>query len=83
MNEKKKNVPNTILVELRKSQNISTSKLAKILKLPERTYQNYELGISRPNVDNALKIAKYFDVTVEYLWNISAKGDDNTDTNEK
>ncbi|WP_029228402.1 helix-turn-helix domain-containing protein [Caldicellulosiruptor acetigenus] len=55
------------LKELREEKNISRSDLAEILGVSTQTIANYENGHREPNFDTLLKIAEYFDVTVDYL----------------
>jgi len=37
------------------------------LEMTERGYQNYELGNREPNHETTVKIADYFDVSLDYL----------------
>jgi len=55
------------LKELREEKNISRSDLAEILGVSTQTIANYENGHREPNFDTLLKIADYFNVTVDYL----------------
>jgi transcriptional regulator with XRE-family HTH domain len=55
------------LKELREENNISRSDLAEILGVSTQTIANYENGHREPNFDILLKIADYFNVTVDYL----------------
>jgi len=55
------------LKELREEKNISRSDLAEILGVSVQTIANYENGHREPNFDTLLKIADFFNVTVDYL----------------
>jgi len=37
------------------------------LEITERGYQNYELGSREPNHETTIKLADYYDVSVDYL----------------
>ncbi len=51
----------------RKNAKITQRKMAEHLKISERAYQHYELGSREPGFDLAIKIADYFDVSLDYL----------------
>lgn len=55
------------LKELRKSKNISQSELGKVLGVTGQTVLNWESGIYEPNIENLIKLADYFNVTIDYL----------------
>ena len=57
------------LKELRLQKGLTQKQVAEALKIPERTYQNYELGIREPGVLTAIKIASYFGCPVEAIFN--------------
>ena len=56
-----------ILKELRKKRGESQEDVAKALNTTLRTYQNYEYGQREPNIEMILKIADYFNVSIDYL----------------
>ncbi len=43
------------------------SKMAEHLGITTRAYQMYENGTNGPGVDNLIKLADYFDVSLDYL----------------
>ncbi len=43
------------------------SEIAKNLGITQRTYSNYESGNRQPDQITLIKIADYFDVTIDYL----------------
>ncbi|MCI8910546.1 MAG: helix-turn-helix transcriptional regulator [Oscillibacter sp.] len=52
--------------ELRKSQHLTQAEVAKKVGLTTRGYQDMELG-SLPRYENLLRIAEYYDVSVDWL----------------
>lgn len=52
---------------LRENRNISQLKLAKDLLIGQSTMSEYESGIKQPPVSILIKIADYFDVSLDYL----------------
>lgn len=58
----------TRLKELRLQKGLTQKQVAEELNIPERTYQNYELGIREPGVLTAIKIATYFGCSVEAIF---------------
>ena len=61
------------LKDLRKSRGLSQEKLAEELELARTTYNHYEINKSEPNIETLIKLADYFDVSLDYLcerqWN--------------
>lgn len=53
--------------ELRMEKNMSMAQISKELNIPYTTYVNYEKGKREPNSEMLVKIANYFNVTVDYL----------------
>lgn len=53
------------LKELRKNK--TQNEIAKALGITQRTYSNYEAGNRQPDQDTLIKIADYFNVSVDYL----------------
>lgn len=41
--------------------------VAQQIGLTQRTYQNYEIGARQADYDTLIKIAKYYNVTIDYL----------------
>lgn len=41
--------------------------VAEKLKIPKTTYNNYETGFREPDFDTVLKIADFFNVSIDYL----------------
>lgn len=55
------------LIEQRKLNKITQRQLADHLKITQPSYIRYENGSSQPSLETLVKIADYFDVTVDYL----------------
>lgn len=55
------------LKELRKANNLNQTELGKILGVEKSTVSMYENNNSRPDDEIKVKIANYFNVTLDYL----------------
>ena len=55
------------LKTLRKENKIMQKDIALSMKLPIRTYQSYEYGEAEPNIALIVRLADYFDVSLDYL----------------
>ena len=55
------------LKEIRKSKGISQLKLAMDLNTSQNTISRYETGEREPGIDELIKLADYFNVSVDYL----------------
>lgn len=55
------------LRELRKARGISQLKLAMDLNTNQNTISRYETGEREPGINELIKIADYFNVSVDYL----------------
>lgn len=64
------------LKELREAKRITQTKLAENLGIKRITYNKYELGQAEPPIKTLVKIADYFNVSIDYLvdreWNNKA-----------
>ena len=56
-----------VLKELRTSKGVKQREMAEFLGIDRTTYGKYETGASEPDFDTVLKIADYFDVSVDFL----------------
>ena len=52
---------------LRKQINKTQEEVAKDLNLQKQTFQNYELGKRKPDIETLIKIADYFNVSLDYV----------------
>ena len=55
------------LKQIRKSKGISQLKLAIDLNTNQNTISRYETGEREPGINELIKIADYFNVSVDYL----------------
>lgn len=55
------------LKELREQRKISQNQLAKELNLNTVTYNNWETGKREPNIETLIKLADFYNVTLDYL----------------
>ena len=56
-----------ILKEIRKAKGISQLKLAMDLNTNQNTISRYETGEREPGINELIKIADYFNVSIDYL----------------
>ncbi|MDI4570464.1 helix-turn-helix domain-containing protein [Bacillus altitudinis] len=55
------------LIQLRKNKKLTQEQMAEKIGIHRGTYANYERGHRQPDYDTLLKIADFFEVTVDYL----------------
>lgn len=55
------------LIELRKQNGYTQQKVAEVLNIKQPSYIRYEKGYAEPCLENLVKIADLFDVSVDYL----------------
>ena len=55
------------LKEVRKAKSITQLKLAMDLSMSQNTISRYENGEREPGLEELVRIADYFDVSVDYL----------------
>lgn len=58
-----------ILQELRKDRGLTQRDVAKALNVVTSTISNYENGVSQPESDMIEKLADFYDVNIDYLYN--------------
>lgn len=59
------------LRELRLEQKMSQRRLGEILGFSNQAVSAWEMGSREPDCDSIVKIAKYFNVTADYLLGLS------------
>lgn len=59
------------LKQIRKANKRTQAQIADYLGIPLRTYQNYEREINDPDSNVLCKLADYYDVTLDYLLELS------------
>ncbi len=55
------------LKELRIEQNLTQTDVAKILNVTKMAISHWEKGNSEPSIEQLKILAKYFDVSIDYL----------------
>ena len=55
------------LREIRKSKGVSQLKMAMDLNTNQNTISRYETGEREPGINELIKIADYFNVSIDYL----------------
>ena len=53
--------------EIREDYSLTQQKIADLLHIGQRTYADYESGKTRIPVDSLLILAKYYDVSMDYI----------------
>ena len=57
--------------ELREDDDYNQSQIAEILNVGQKTYSDYELGKTRIPIDSIIKLAKHYNVSVDYICGVS------------
>lgn len=57
----------TMITKLRNTANLSQEKFADIFGVSQQSVQKWESGNSTPDLDKIIKIAKYFDVSIDSM----------------
>ena len=60
------------ITELRKSLTLSQYELAEKLEISQQTISKYELGLREPDNSTLIKIASFFNVSIDYLLEYSS-----------
>ena len=58
---------NERLRALRQDKDLTQEELSKVLRITRKTLSNYETAYREPNLDTIIKIAKHFDISIDYL----------------
>jgi transcriptional regulator with XRE-family HTH domain len=53
--------------ELREDRDLTQTDVASLLNIGQKTYSDYELGKTRIPLDSMLILAKYYNVSMDYL----------------
>ena len=53
--------------EIREDHSLTQQKIADLLHIGQRTYADYECGKTRIPVDSLLVLARYYNVSVDYI----------------
>lgn len=52
---------------LREDSDKTQTEIARLLKVGQKTYSDYELGKTRIPVDSLIVLAKYYNVSMDYI----------------
>lgn len=55
------------LKELRTAKGLTQKQVAQAIGVTERNYQRFEHGDGKPNYDNLLELARYFQISLDEL----------------
>lgn len=58
---------NNKLVQLRQKAGLSQKQVASVLNIARSSYNNYEQGVCEPSIERLIKLADYYNVTLDYL----------------
>lgn len=64
-----KNFKMSNLKALREKKNITQIKLSTEIEVSQEVISHYEIGQSKPNIENLIKLADYFHCSTDYLLN--------------
>ncbi|MCI9145080.1 MAG: helix-turn-helix transcriptional regulator [Eubacterium sp.] len=53
--------------DLREDRDLTQTQLVQILKMHKTTYTNYEQGKREPPLEFIVNLAKFYDVTIDYI----------------
>ncbi len=53
--------------EIREDNLLTQQKVADLLNIGQRTYADYESGKTRIPIDNIMKLAKFYNVSMDYI----------------
>ena len=57
--------------EIREDNSLTQQKIADLLHIGQRTYADYESGKTRIPVDNLIKLARFYNVSMDYISGVS------------
>jgi len=60
------------LVDLREAKDIQQKELAAAINIKPNNISKYEKGLSKPTIPTLIKLAEYFEVSVDYLLGLSS-----------
>jgi len=56
---------------LREDRDLTQAFIANLLHVGQKTYSDYELGKTRIPLDSVIVLAKYYDVSMDYICGVS------------
>lgn len=57
--------------QLREDHDKTQTQIAELLKVGQKTYSDYELGKTRIPIDSLVILAKYYNVSMDYISGVS------------
>ena len=58
--------------DIRNDRGLTQKQIAEILHVSQNTYSQYEIGTSRFPLDVVVKLAEFYDVSIDYLVGLTA-----------
>lgn len=68
------------LKDLRKASGMTQREAAELFEIKPRTYQNYENGVTSPDMDTAAQFARHFGCTIGDLFDLNEGVEDYSKT---
>lgn len=65
------------LKEIREDRDLTQKQIAEILNVTQQTYQRYETGEITIDIYSLIKLAKYYNVSLDYLVGLTDEKKDN------
>ena len=56
---------------LREDKDLKQSEIAYLINVGQKTYSDYELGKTRIPIDSIIKLAKFYNVSMDYICGVS------------
>jgi len=56
---------------LREDNDFNQTEIAEILNVGQKTYSDYELGKTRIPIDSIIKLAKHYNVSLDYICGVT------------
>lgn len=63
---------NEVIREIREDHSLTQQKVADLLHVGQRTYADYESGKTRIPIDSLLILAKFYNVSMDYITGASS-----------
>ena len=57
--------------ELREDRDFTQVEIAKVINVVQRTYSDYEIGKTRIPIDRLIVLARFYNVSMDYICGIS------------
>lgn len=59
------------LKDIREDHELTQTQIAKILNMKQQQYARYENGVNEIPFEHIIKLAKYYNVSIDYLANLT------------